>query len=174
MVSCHIDQQVCAAVHAPCHKLQPTFTIPRACVLLKHCAAAMHICLTSCCSTWGNDFRPGEGSVDLKSLQEQQSSSCCRAQLSHADSTILHYTAGPTCTPSTAIHMTRHCAARTTVAMAAKHMQSVDLSSLSDPFWAPRADYKKLGVLKQQFPDTPIIALTATATMQVCHSLLLC
>lgn len=28
------------------------------------------------------------------------------------------------------------------------------------------ADYKKLGVLKQQFPDTPIIALTATATMQ--------
>jgi superfamily II DNA helicase RecQ len=29
------------------------------------------------------------------------------------------------------------------------------------------ADYKKLGVLKQQFPDTPIIALTATATMQV-------
>jgi superfamily II DNA helicase RecQ len=31
------------------------------------------------------------------------------------------------------------------------------------------ADYKKLGVLKQQFPDTPIIALTATATMQVSH-----
>jgi hypothetical protein len=29
------------------------------------------------------------------------------------------------------------------------------------------ADYKKLGVLKQQFPDTTIIALTATATMQV-------
>jgi len=28
------------------------------------------------------------------------------------------------------------------------------------------ADYKKLGVLKQQFPDTPIIALTATATAQ--------
>jgi superfamily II DNA helicase RecQ len=30
----------------------------------------------------------------------------------------------------------------------------------------PAADYKKLGVLKQQFPDTPIIALTATATTQ--------
>jgi hypothetical protein len=28
------------------------------------------------------------------------------------------------------------------------------------------ADYKKLGVLKQQFPDTPVIALTATATTQ--------
>jgi CheY-like chemotaxis protein len=28
-------------------------------------------------------------------------------------------------------------------------------------------DYKKLGVLKQQFPQTPIIALTATATAQV-------
>ena len=30
-----------------------------------------------------------------------------------------------------------------------------------------RPDYKKLGVLKQQFPDTPIIALTATATQAV-------
>lgn len=29
-----------------------------------------------------------------------------------------------------------------------------------------RPDYKKLGVLKQQFPDVPIIALTATATHQ--------
>ncbi|WIA10092.1 hypothetical protein OEZ85_010299 [Tetradesmus obliquus] len=34
-----------------------------------------------------------------------------------------------------------------------------------------RPDYKKLGVLKQQFPDTPIIALTATATMQVCRDI---
>ena len=30
-----------------------------------------------------------------------------------------------------------------------------------------RPDYKKLGVLKQQFPQVPIIALTATATHQV-------
>ena len=30
-----------------------------------------------------------------------------------------------------------------------------------------RPDYKKLSVLKQQFPETPIIALTATATQQV-------
>lgn len=30
-----------------------------------------------------------------------------------------------------------------------------------------RPDYKKLGILKQQFPDTPILALTATATQQV-------
>lgn len=30
-----------------------------------------------------------------------------------------------------------------------------------------RPDYKKLGILKQQFPDTPILALTATATHQV-------
>jgi hypothetical protein len=29
-----------------------------------------------------------------------------------------------------------------------------------------RPDYKKLGILKQQFPDTPIIALTATATLE--------
>lgn len=33
------------------------------------------------------------------------------------------------------------------------------------------ADYKKLGVLKQQFPDTPIIALTATATLQASAAL---
>lgn len=31
-----------------------------------------------------------------------------------------------------------------------------------------RPDYKKLGVLKQQFPNVPILALTATATQQVC------
>lgn len=30
-----------------------------------------------------------------------------------------------------------------------------------------RPDYKKLGVLKQQFPAVPIIALTATATHKV-------
>ena len=30
-----------------------------------------------------------------------------------------------------------------------------------------RPDYKKLGVLKQQFPDVPILALTATATQRV-------
>lgn len=30
-----------------------------------------------------------------------------------------------------------------------------------------RPDYKKLGVLKQQFPDAPLLALTATATEQV-------
>eukprot|EP00775_Hariotina_reticulata_P010922 gene10922-11077_t len=35
-----------------------------------------------------------------------------------------------------------------------------------------RPDYKKLGVLKQQFPQTPIIALTATATAQVCGDIL--
>ena len=29
-----------------------------------------------------------------------------------------------------------------------------------------RPDYKKLGILKQQFPDTPVLALTATATQQ--------
>jgi len=34
-----------------------------------------------------------------------------------------------------------------------------------------RPDYKKLGVLKQQFPQTPIIALTATATERVCADL---
>ncbi len=28
-------------------------------------------------------------------------------------------------------------------------------------------DYKKLGILKQQFPQVPILALTATATHQV-------
>ncbi|KAK9814024.1 hypothetical protein WJX73_009544 [Symbiochloris irregularis] len=35
-----------------------------------------------------------------------------------------------------------------------------------------RPDYRKLGVLKQQFPQVPIIALTATATDQVCDDLL--
>ncbi len=30
-----------------------------------------------------------------------------------------------------------------------------------------RPDYKKLGVLKQLFPDVPILALTATATERV-------
>ncbi len=30
-----------------------------------------------------------------------------------------------------------------------------------------RPDYKKLGILKQQFPDVPILALTATATHRV-------
>lgn len=30
-----------------------------------------------------------------------------------------------------------------------------------------RPDYKKLGVLKQQFPSVPLVALTATATAQV-------
>ncbi|DBA90570.1 TPA: hypothetical protein ACH3X1_016763 [Trebouxia sp. C0004] len=34
-----------------------------------------------------------------------------------------------------------------------------------------RPDYKKLGVLKQQFPDVPIMALTATATQRVCDDL---
>lgn len=34
-----------------------------------------------------------------------------------------------------------------------------------------RPDYKKLGVLKQQFPDVPIMALTATATKRVCDDL---
>jgi ATP-dependent DNA helicase Q1 len=34
-----------------------------------------------------------------------------------------------------------------------------------------RPDYKKLGVLKQQFPDIPLIALTATATTQVCRDM---
>ena len=33
--------------------------------------------------------------------------------------------------------------------------------------FACRPDYKKLGVLKQQFPDVPILALTATATQRV-------
>jgi len=32
---------------------------------------------------------------------------------------------------------------------------------------ARRPDYKKLGVLKQLFPDVPILALTATATERV-------
>jgi len=35
-----------------------------------------------------------------------------------------------------------------------------------------RPDYKKLGVLKQQFPDVPILALTATATRRVCQDLM--
>ena len=34
-----------------------------------------------------------------------------------------------------------------------------------------RPDYKKLGILKQQFPEVPIIALTATATDRVCRDL---
>lgn len=34
-----------------------------------------------------------------------------------------------------------------------------------------RPDYKKLGVLKQQFPDVPVLALTATATDRVCQDL---
>ena len=33
-----------------------------------------------------------------------------------------------------------------------------------------RPDYKKLGILKQQFPDVPVIALTATATETVCQA----
>ncbi len=37
---------------------------------------------------------------------------------------------------------------------------------------ACRPDYKKLGVLKQQFPDVPILALTATATRRVCQDLM--
>ena len=36
---------------------------------------------------------------------------------------------------------------------------------------ACRPDYKTLGVLKQQFPDVPILALTATATRRVCQDL---
>ena len=34
-----------------------------------------------------------------------------------------------------------------------------------------RPDYKKLGVLKQQFPEVPTLALTATATDLVCQSI---
>ncbi|KAG2491389.1 hypothetical protein HYH03_010180 [Edaphochlamys debaryana] len=34
-----------------------------------------------------------------------------------------------------------------------------------------RPDYKKLGILKQQFPHVPVMALTATATHQVCEDL---
>lgn len=30
-----------------------------------------------------------------------------------------------------------------------------------------RPDYKRLCLLKQQFPDTPLLALTATATQRV-------
>ena len=45
--------------------------------------------------------------------------------------------------------------------------------------WAPllklqlscRPDYRKLGVLKQQFPDVPVLALTATATQRVSDDL---
>lgn len=32
----------------------------------------------------------------------------------------------------------------------------------------PRPDYKRLSLLKQQYPDTPLLALTATATQRVC------
>lgn len=35
---------------------------------------------------------------------------------------------------------------------------------------ACRPDYKKLGVLKQQFRDVPLLALTATATERVCQA----
>ncbi len=38
-------------------------------------------------------------------------------------------------------------------------------------FGQRRPDYKKLGVLKQQFPEVPILALTATATDMVCQSI---
>ena len=34
-----------------------------------------------------------------------------------------------------------------------------------------RPDYRKLAVLKQQFPTVPLIALTATATEEVCQDL---
>lgn len=34
-----------------------------------------------------------------------------------------------------------------------------------------RPDYKKLGALRVSFPDTPILALTATATSEVCDDL---
>lgn len=34
-----------------------------------------------------------------------------------------------------------------------------------------RPDYRKLGILKQQFPDVPLLALTATATHKVCADL---
>ena len=34
-----------------------------------------------------------------------------------------------------------------------------------------RPDYRKLGILRQQFPDVPIIALTATATDRVSRDL---
>ncbi len=37
-----------------------------------------------------------------------------------------------------------------------------------------RPDYKKLGVLKQQFPGVPLLALTATATHKVCRREALC
>jgi len=47
-----------------------------------------------------------------------------------------------------------------------------DSDSANDtPMYACRPDYKKLGVLKQQFPDVPIMALTATATQRVCDDL---
>lgn len=35
-----------------------------------------------------------------------------------------------------------------------------------------RPDYKKLGILRQQFPDVPILALTATATPSVCDDII--
>ncbi|KAG1663205.1 hypothetical protein FOA52_011298 [Chlamydomonas sp. UWO 241] len=43
------------------------------------------------------------------------------------------------------------------------------VSALGNDF---RPDYKKLGVLRQQFPNVPIIALTATATHRVCGDVL--
>ena len=41
------------------------------------------------------------------------------------------------------------------------------MTSHTQVCFACRPDYKKLGVLKQQFPDVPILALTATATQRV-------
>lgn len=35
-----------------------------------------------------------------------------------------------------------------------------------------RPDYRKLGILRQQFPDTPLMALTATATSKVCDDVI--
>lgn len=92
-----------------------------------------------CCSTWGNDFRPG-----------------ARGGLLVCDA---------------ASAATSHPTQQLLLRLLLLRLRLVHLL-LRLHLLSCGADYKKLGVLHQQFRDTPILALTATATPQVrrcCH-----
>jgi predicted membrane metal-binding protein len=144
-----------------------------------------------CCSTWGNDFRPGENTaVPARLVTLAGMPACAWPAIGCCCGAVGAYwncvAAGPLAGTAAMCLYPATCQHAYQATGRADLQQAV--VGRPDLLWCPLcgvcrwpcswwvltvlcvccgADYKKLGVLKQQFPDTPIIALTATATMQV-------